>query len=77
MPVPLVEIPKLPLVPLPEPAAGPEHDTEAEVAPPVDQLKVEPYPDVTVDGENEAVATQGAATTEIGAEYADEFPAAL
>ena len=64
----LVETTRLPLVPLLLPAAGPEHDTDADVALPVDQLKVEPYPDVTVDGENEAVATYGAATTEIGAE---------
>ena len=42
MPVLLVDTPRLPLVPLDEPAAGPEHDTDADVALPVDQLKVEP-----------------------------------
>ena len=57
-------------MPEPEPAAGPEQDTDADVAAPVDQLKVEPAPLVTADGENEAVAMYGAATTEIAAEYA-------
>lgn len=62
VPVPEVDTAIEPDVPEPVPVARPEQDTDAELAPEVVQLKVEPLPLVTVLGENEAVATEAAAT---------------
>ena len=77
VPVPDVDTAIEPDVPEPDPLAVPEHDTDAEVAFEVVQLKVEPAPVATLDGENEALATEGAATTDRLAEPVVLPPAAL
>lgn len=67
----------LPDRPEPEPEAGAPHDTEADVALLVVQLKVAVLPAITVEGENDAVATPGAATTDRLAAPVAGVPAGL
>ena len=62
-PAPAVDTPMLPEVPLPEPEAGAEQLTDADVAPLVVQLNVFAAPAVTVALVNDALVTLGALTT--------------
>jgi len=76
-PVPLDFTTRLPEVPEDEPAAVPLHATVADVALAVAQEKVELAPVVTIDGENAAAVTEGAASTVIAALPVAVVPAAL